>query len=135
MPLRTWCPSSKATAKAPPSSSIRARASSSSSGGETRSVERVTSIDRAKNKNDTGDKIDVSGLPARVARLCLAWLAGDPSPETLALVSAATRTLGVADVESTDKPGAGIDEGVVLLTTLGLALALTCIILASQIYN
>ena len=78
-----------------------ARASSSSSGGETRSVERVTSIDRAKNKNDTGDKIDVSGLPARVARLCLAWLAGDPSPETLALVSAATRTLGVADVEST----------------------------------
>jgi len=41
----------------------------------------------------------------------------------------------VADVESTDKPGAGIDEGVVLLTTLGLALALTCIILASQIYN
>ena len=52
-------------------------------------------------KNDTEDKIDVSGSRARVARLCFAWLARDPTPETLALVSAATRTLGFGDVEST----------------------------------
>ena len=41
----------------------------------------------------------------------------------------------VADVESTDKPGMGIDEGIVLFTFVVLAAALTCIIMAGNIYK
>ena len=41
----------------------------------------------------------------------------------------------VADVESTDKPGMGIDEGIVLFTFVVLAAALTCIVMAGNIYK
>lgn len=41
----------------------------------------------------------------------------------------------VADVEVVSKPGMGIDEGVVLGTFLLLATAITCVVLANQIYT
>ena len=41
----------------------------------------------------------------------------------------------VAEVEAIDKPGMGIDEGIVLFTFFILACALTCVILAGQAYN
>ena len=37
---------------------------------------------------------------ARIVRQCLAWLARDPSPETLRLAAAATRARGAGDVET-----------------------------------
>ena len=41
----------------------------------------------------------------------------------------------VAEVESIDKPGMNIDDGIVLTTFLMLAVALTCVILANQVYT
>ncbi|MFN3240648.1 MAG: hypothetical protein ACE37K_03955 [Planctomycetota bacterium] len=40
-----------------------------------------------------------------------------------------------AEVEAIDKPGMGIDEGIVLFTFFILACALTCVIMAGQAYN
>ncbi|MGC6488666.1 MAG: hypothetical protein ACON4Z_13550 [Planctomycetota bacterium] len=39
------------------------------------------------------------------------------------------------EVESIDKPGMGIDEGIVLFTTLALICALTCVIMAGNVYK
>ncbi len=41
----------------------------------------------------------------------------------------------VADVEAVSKPGMGIDEGVVLATFLLLAIAITAIVMANQLYT
>ena len=41
----------------------------------------------------------------------------------------------VAEVESIDKPGMGIDEGIVLFTTLALICALICVVMATEIYK
>ncbi len=38
-------------------------------------------------------------------------------------------------VESIDKPGMGIDEGIVLFTTLALICALICVVMATNIYK
>lgn len=40
-----------------------------------------------------------------------------------------------ADVEAISKPGMGIDEGIVLATFFLLAGAITCVILANQVYT
>ena len=39
------------------------------------------------------------------------------------------------EVESIDKPGMGIDEGIVLFTFFVLACALTCVIMAGKVYQ
>lgn len=39
-----------------------------------------------------------------------------------------------AEVEAVGKPGMGIDEGIVLLTFFLLAAAITCVVMANQIY-
>ena len=39
------------------------------------------------------------------------------------------------EVEATDKGGMNIDDGIVLFTALLLALALTCVIMAGEIYK
>jgi hypothetical protein len=41
----------------------------------------------------------------------------------------------VAEVEAIDKPGMGIDEGIVLFTFFVLACALTCVIMAGKVYQ
>jgi len=40
-----------------------------------------------------------------------------------------------AEVETVDKPGMGIDEGIVLFTFILLAIAVTCVVMANQIYT
>jgi hypothetical protein len=40
-----------------------------------------------------------------------------------------------AEVEAIDKPGMGIDEGIVLFTFFVLACALTCVIMARKVYE
>ena len=40
-----------------------------------------------------------------------------------------------AEVEAVGKPGMNIDDGIVLFTFLVLACALTCVIMAGQIYK
>jgi hypothetical protein len=44
-------------------------------------------------------------------------------------------TAPVADIEAVSKPGMGIDEGVVLGTFFLLAAAITCVMMANQIYT
>jgi len=79
-------------------------------------------------RNDENERQDVSGVNAhtpRVARLCLAWLARDPRPETLRLVSAATRARGVADVASTFRVS-GLEEHVDEFNTSSSSSSVTC---------
>jgi len=40
-----------------------------------------------------------------------------------------------SEVEAVGKPGMGIDEGIVLATFFLLAAAITCVILANQVYK
>jgi hypothetical protein len=89
---------------------LRLFARDSCSGRETkRANESESSHAMIRFKNDENERTDVSGVHARVARLCLAWLARDPRPLTLRLVSAATRARGVADVASTFRVS-GLEE-------------------------
>lgn len=48
---------------------------------------------------------------------------------------AAAAPAPAAEVEVVSKPGMGIDEGIVLLTFFLLAGAITCVVLANQIYT
>ena len=41
----------------------------------------------------------------------------------------------VAEIESTDKGGMNIDDGIVLFTALVLVLALVCVVMAGNIYK
>ena len=76
-------------------------------------------------RNDENERQDVSGVHARVARLCLAWLARDPRPLTLRLVSAATRARGVADVASTFRVS-GLEDLVDEFSTTSSSSSVTC---------
>jgi hypothetical protein len=85
-----------------------------------------------RSRNDENERQDVSGVhvfsqnvDARVARLCLAWLARDPRPLTLRLVSAATRERGVADVASTFRVS-GLEDHVDEFSTTSSSSSVTC---------
>jgi len=43
-------------------------------------------------------------------------------------------TAPVVEVETIDKPGMGIDEGIVLATFFLLAAAIACVVIAMQVY-
>ena len=105
---------------------LRLFARDSCFGRETkRANESESSHAMIRSKNDENERMDVSGVHARVARLCLAWLARDPRPLTLRLVSAATRARGVADVASTFRVS-GLEEHIDEFNTTSSSSSVTC---------